>query len=129
METASFIVPAVVVLAALGVTGGFCPALLREGSRTVSAVLLSLAAMLPQASLCLEYSVRLLTHTSVVPDEALSTVRLATLWLLVGPVLFRTTFRRSLRADSSRALTLVRTSHVVGWTCAALPTLWTIMLV
>jgi hypothetical protein len=80
MNTASFVVPAVVALAALVIAAGFCPALVHERSRTTAVLLLSLGAMLPEASPSLEYSIRLLTHSSVAPDEALSTFRLAIAW-------------------------------------------------
>jgi len=125
MLTASFVIPAIVALGALLLTGWSCPAVLREGARPLVAMVLSLAAMLPQASLCLEYGVRLLTHSSLQPPEVLSTFRLATLWLLVGPVFFVLSFRRS-RWGSSPALNIVRTAHVVGWAVSAPTTLFTL---
>jgi hypothetical protein len=58
--------------------------------------------------------------------EAHSTSGLASLWLLVGPLLFSFSFRCSRRA-TSRVLHIVRTGHVVGWAFSAPPTLFTMI--
>jgi hypothetical protein len=126
---ALFGIPTIVVAAALVVTAVLCRSVWREGTKTSIAMVLSLVAMVPQASLCGEYCVRLITNTRVMPLEALSSFRLAMAWLLLGPILFHFSFRRSPRAVSAHALNVVRTGHVVGWTFSAPATLFTMVMV
>lgn len=104
-----------------------------QGSDGLTSTRLSVAATLPGIALLGEYLVRLLyaewSGTSPLPPEALTLLLPATLWLLIGPLLFVASAATLPLRNSPRPLLFARAAHLATWILSAYATLLSLVSV